>query len=71
MLPFVPTTDTNANITTTFFIDVDDDLHWTNAVFDNGAARFCNTTSGSILAVFHGDLPNGCINVTLTFAPRK
>ncbi|KAI9730025.1 MAG: hypothetical protein M1818_008294 [Claussenomyces sp. TS43310] len=69
LLPFMVTLDPLANITTYFSINEDDQLSWANTIFDSGYARYCNTTSGAILAVFHGDIPRGCEAVVLMFAP--
>ena len=51
------------SLVTTFSI-VDGSLNWSNASFDNGYARFCDSNS-TITTVFQGDVPDSCIPIDL------
>ncbi|KAL3484555.1 hypothetical protein BJX62DRAFT_218618 [Aspergillus germanicus] len=39
-------------------------LSWSNAAFENGEAQFC-VSGQDVLAVFDGELPSGCVEVTV------
>lgn len=64
---FIPTPYPNT-IVTTFSVDANSVLLWTNSTFYNGGARFCVTSDSAIYAVFTlGGEPSGCqfINLNL------
>ncbi|KAL3421644.1 cell surface parotein [Phlyctema vagabunda] len=62
--PFTASNNSNATLNS-FFSVQNRVIVWENPVFENGRARFCNTTDGNVMAIFRGPVLTNCTLIDL------